>query len=108
MRNGLLYVLIGMVVVCFAASGFAYQRVSEQADENSATLRYVCETTEALEVLVDSSIESSTRSFENGTYERLVKQNVLTQDDVDNAARQLETFKAQHDLLLERGRRCTT
>lgn len=108
MRNGLVYVLIAMVVVCFTISAFAYKHVNEQADHNTATLEYVCETTTALDTLVKVSIDSTTRLFENGTYARLVKQGVLSQDEVDITAKQLETFREQHLLLLERGRRCMT
>ena len=107
MRNGIIFALIALVVVCFASSAIALQRASEQADRNTEAIVFVCKTTTALAVLVQASIESIEASFENGTYARLVRDGVLTEDDVSRTADQLQTFREQKVLLDQRTSRCT-
>lgn len=106
MRNGIVYALIALVVVCFSVSAFAVGKVREQSDKNADAIAFVCSTTGVLDTLVKSSIESSELSFANGAYERLVTQGVLTQEDVARAQTQLETFRAGHRVLAERNKRC--
>lgn len=68
-----------------------------KADEQ---LRYLCETTLVLDDLVVAARDQIQLNFDNGTYARLVKTGVLTQENVDAARDTLAQYKASHDRLL--------
>ena len=108
MKIGIIYGLVGLVVIAFSAAAFALKRVEDTAAKNKEAIAFICTTTTALDALVLDAKGSIQRSFDNGTYDRLVRQGILTVEDVARAKQSLSIYNRQHFLLQGRGSKCTT
>src|ERR1041385_1706767 len=68
--------------------------------ENHKTVKYLCSTTSTLDHLVVSAEKQLKVNFDNGTYARLLKSGLLTQENVKAAREAIAAYKASHIVLI--------
>lgn len=73
--------------------------IGHRVSDNTKALNYICSTTSVLDSLVVAAGDQIQASFDNGTYERLRKQGVITTENIRAAHTTLEKYRDAHRLL---------
>lgn len=84
--------LLFLIVAAFSLAALSTKRNEEQ-------VTFLCRTSGALALVLDSAANQIQTNFTNGTYSRLLKQGIITQDNVNNAQQTLDQYRAEVALL---------
>ena len=74
-----------------------------QIQANHRSIQYICSSNSVLNQLVVAAHDQIDKNFEDGTYDRLVKQGLLTRANVEAAVKTREKYQEAHIKLTNNG-----
>lgn len=97
-RGALRGILIAYVAILFAYGWMFYNqhKQDQQQAANRRAIVYICSTTTVLDSLVVTAADQIHGSLRNGTYKRLLKAGVITQENIDDAEATLHKYRKAH------------
>lgn len=95
----LAYILILFVVIWGAV---LQVRQDDTIHQNQRAIDYICSTTTVLDRLVNQQAKQIKTNFSNGTYDRLLKNGLITKNNIAQARKTLRNFEASHRKLVEK------
>jgi hypothetical protein len=74
-----------------------------RVNENAKTLTYICNVSTVFDKVIVDAGNQIQKNFDNGTYDRLLRQGVITQENVDAARKTLASYRETHRVLIQNG-----
>lgn len=97
-------VAVGIVLVAAAFAFAVYtnrqdDKLDQAVADNAVALQFMCSTTRELDALVVQARDQIQASLDNGTYARLLKQGVITRENVRDAREVKDKYDKAHKRL---------
>lgn len=104
------YILVAISIVIFLGAigeTLLYFQLKDTAKDNEAAVAHLCGTSGSLASVLKSAADSIQTSLENGSYDRLVAQGILTQEDVNRAISTRDRYRETVTLLTRPNNPCS-